>query len=311
MIDFNWVQFFEQHNIEYSTAGHSNVEIHCIWCGAEDQSHHLSVSIEGFGYHCWKNNRHSGINPTRLVHALLNCSWEQAIRITGQVALPNDFLSQVQGTLQPPAEANVDIKLPDEAKPLSNLPSCQPFIGYLKRRGFTQPQINQFNDNYDLHYCTRGLYAGRVIFPIYSRRKLVAFTGRTIHQSVELRYKAEGPTTQHLIWYDRLMKMDADTIYLCEGPFDSLKVNVFGQQYGICSTCFFTSGPSDAQVNLLSELVLKFKHRYLLLDQGATMMAMLSSSKFDPMDVIIKQLPPGVPDPGALTPQQFLQLIHK
>ena len=303
---FDLIQFLEQHRIEYKTSGanvgRGNLTIHCPYCGAADESYHLSVSLEGLGFRCWREHQHRG-SITKLVKELTGCSWEHAKQITGQqsINLTNDFASQVQACFQTPVIENTNLKLPPEFKPLSNLPSCRPFLNYLKKRGFSLHDLDGFN----LQYATRGLFAGRIIFPIYFKHKLVAWTGRTIHKSVELRYKAEGPTTQYLLWHDDILKTDAETIYLCEGPIDSLKMNVLGNKYGICSTCFFTSGPSVAQIDLLYELLPKFKYRFLLLDQGTVNIA----GPLNSLKVVIKQLPSGIKDPGILNAKQFSNLF--
>src|SRR6185312_5603411 len=80
---FDWEQFLDNHGIDYVTTGHNarrgNIGIACPWCG-NDPSHHLGISTNGRGYHCWRNEAHSGKAPHRLVMALLGAK-ESALRV--------------------------------------------------------------------------------------------------------------------------------------------------------------------------------------------------------------------------------------
>src|SRR5271157_5295521 len=105
-VTFDWVSFLETNQIPYVTSGpsvtKSHVACHCPWCGVDDPSEHLSISLIGQGFRCWRQPLHSGKNPAKLIQALLGCSWEQANNLAGNAkTLPTDFLSKMKASLIP------------------------------------------------------------------------------------------------------------------------------------------------------------------------------------------------------------------
>ena len=329
---FDWIAFFRQHNINYVDSGPNvskgQIAIRCPWCGHSDPSQHLSISLEGKGYRCWRNHDHRGKSPVRLIQALIRCTYEQAAAIAGvNINIPENFYQQVQNQLAPivSSEKRSGLKFPIEFKTFQGLPSGKPFIRYLRdERGFTEWQMVQLIKMYELRYCKLGPYKDRIIFPIIYQDEMVSWTGRTIWPDVSPRYKvlsadsekaafegyppAVGSDKDYLLGFDWLIKTDCDTIYLCEGPFDAAKVSVLGRDHGICATCFFTAAPSQKQVDLLYELLPRFKHRSLLLDQGTLSTALSIKSRLLYLDIGITELPKGMKDPAMLYEKQLLSL---
>ena len=324
----DWPKFLDTYNISYSTSGpntsRGSIVTHCVWCGASDKSQHLSISLEGKGFRCWRNRQHAGRNPAKLIQILLSCSWEQAIQLAGQQrSLPNDFMNKVRSSLtkQEEIKSLYNLRIPKEFKEFSNLPSCIPYLEYITKRGFTIDDANQ----YQLYYATQGLYKGRVIFTIHHDGKLVGWTGRTIYPSEELRYKsltskvdkakengeipAPRPIGHFLLFSDLIAESDADTIILCEGPFDALKVNVLGKSLSAVATCFFTNTPSKQQINLLHELLPRFKNRYLMLDQGTFGKTVKTRSDLLSLNVTALHLPQEIKDPALITTVKMLSDI--
>jgi hypothetical protein len=270
-------------------------------------------------FRCWREpDRHKGGNPARLVQVLLGCSFEHAQRIVGHnVNIPSNLSARVRSLFQPPPQrTHPHLTLPTCFKQLNHKSVlCRPFIHYLSQRGFTSlPALNRRG----LHYATTGPFRGRIIFPIYHDDQLVNWTGRTIYPSEPIRYKtlrtdeAVGSITDYLLWYDELMKTDANTIVLVEGPFDALKVMSLGQRHGIVATCFFTSTASATQVDLLHSLLPHFDRRFLLLDQGTLPKALAITSRLRDLGVQRVNLPRGISDPGSLeNEEQLLKLLWK
>lgn len=328
-----WIEFFERHSIPYVESGpnvsQGNVAIACPFC-LDDPSHHMSVAINGAGWRCFRNKEHRGKNPVRLVQALLKCSHEQAQQLSGMRAIPTDFLGYVRSKLnqsnQNQSSQRRELKLLSEFKPFSETkPSCRPFLAHMrsKKRGFDD--INFINEH-GLRYCTNGPFRYRIIFPIEHEHTLVTWTGRAINNAF-LRYKtlspdadkareerlprAVGKISSYLFEFDYCMEADADTIYLCEGPFDALKMIALGRRHGVVATCFFTAGPSDEQILLLHTLLPKFKRRMLLLDRGTLPAALKFSADLRALNVGITHIPQEFKDPGELTRQAFLDLVDK
>lgn len=324
---FEWQRFCEQNGIEFAQGGantsRDNITVHCPFCGSADPSQHMSINLQGKGWRCWRHPQHRGKNPARLVQALLNCDWQRASQIVGQaIYVPSDFLDRVRGTINPPKiEKRPGLKVPSEFKRFQGLPSELPYANYLYGRGFTDEEIAGMSSRYSMRYCTSGPFRGRIIFLVRYTGELVAWTGRSISKYEELRYKALsvdperttamgyeaalGPISHYLLWWDRLQNVDADTIVLCEGPFDALKVDVLGRRFGICATCFFTSSPTDAQIDLLHELCPQFKKRILLLDKGTFALGMRVVSRLSGLGVRTYEIEHGLKDPGEHTPETF------
>jgi hypothetical protein len=328
---FDWLATLTNYQVPFSTSGKNvskgNFVVHCPFCGHEDQGQHMSVALKGRGWRCFRRPEHKGQHPARLLAALLHCSLDQAIRLVGDaVYVPEDFMGAINAALSTAAPARAKpLKMPSIFKtfePGSHArPSARPYIRYLiGKRGFSAKQVNGLTARYGLRYCTSGPYAGRIIFPVRKGPDLCSWTGRAIGHST-LRYKslspdpekaeseglppAMGPISDYLLFHNLIKKSDADTLYLCEGPFDALKVSVLGQSRGAIATCCFTASPSASQVNELHGLFPKFKRRILLLDNGTLPTTLRVASLFAGMGLEIGQLPNKVKDPGDLTQAQF------
>lgn len=320
---FDWAAFLDQNRIEYATSGanvsQGNIALHCPFCGDEDESQHLSVSLQGKGWSCWRNVTHRGKNPTRLVAALLSCSYERARQLTDDnTFLPEDFLGRVTDLMSPrPVVPLPTLELLPSFKPLSDLPTCQSFLRYLQRRGFPVDHPEQLTKRYGLHYCLRDQFTRRIIFPVHVGGQLVTWTGRTIYPDVQPRYKtltvdaeraaandlpvAHLRITDAVLWFDDLLRSSRRrALYLTEGPMDALKVRVLGRPHGIEATCLFTNRISDRQVELLHQLVPLFDEAFVLLDASALPAAMRVSDALAGLRVPVKQLPASIKDPGDL-----------
>lgn len=328
---FNWISFLDSHNIYYATSGpnvsRGNIAVHCPFCGAADKSQHMSIHLDGRGWKCFRNKQeHKGKSPVYLVQALLNTTLERAKAIVGDsVFIPDDFMGAVMKQLQPPTPAKKKrLIMPDEFIPIEDNYKCKHALAYLTGpdRQFTKEQVLHLTRDYGLRFAKRGPQKDRIIFPVEFEGQLVSWTGRTIHKSVDLRYKtlsvepedpnepaALGPINDYLLWYDLLTGDDGDTLILCEGPFDALKVMVLGLDHGIDATCFFTASPSARQIDLLHDIADRYKYRYLLLDRGTLGTAMRTSALMSAIQMRILSLPSNVKDPGLLDEKGLLKLL--
>lgn len=329
---FDWLTFLDQHRIEYTSAGSNmgrgHIAIRCPWCG-DDPSHHLEVSLDKPVYKCWRNQTQHKGNWTWLVKTLLGCSIADAQAIVGSKSRHEGNLEDFVSKLFDPASVAPDkrrLKLLDEFKPfVEGKPSARPFIRYLDRRGFWLPEPEQLTARYGLRYTTRGPFSDRIIFPVIYEGRLIAWTARTIH-NLEPRYKALtidaesaakqgiapalGPISHYLLWYDRLMKCNAHTIILVEGPFDAMKVDLLGRAHGIRATCCFTAAPTDNQIMHSRTLFPRFKRRCLLLDRGAVGSTMHTIARLATLRVEALHLPEEFKDPGELqTTKQLLDIL--
>ena len=332
---FDWLEFFDRHGIEYDAAGpnvsRGHVVVHCPFCGTEDHGRHLSVHLGGRGWRCWRRGKaHSGKSPVRLVMALTGCSLDAARQLAGGArALPDDFLSSVRAAMgrDAPTEGEErELSLPAEFLPFDARRASRPFLRYLTGRGFSNAQVARMTRRSGLRFATAGLFHGRIIFPVVDRGRLVSWTGRTISARNDLRYlslthdeesaaekgvePALGPISDYVLWRDRLAEADADTFVLVEGPFDALKVDVLGRKHGIVATCCFTAAPSDAQLDILADLLPRFRRRFLLLDRGTIATAMRVLADAQGLGLRFLRLPDGYKDPGDLDSRAFSALFR-
>ena len=327
---FDMIRFFDTRGIPYATAGvnvsRGNVATHCPFCGPADEGQHLSVSIDGKGWRCWRHPDHRGKSPVGLVAALLNCSFEQAKQITGSdVFVPDDFMNRMQALLYPqatPAKAQQELLMPPTFKRFTGLPSARPYENYLFERGYVRKDLERLSKRYGLRYAVAGPFRGRIIFPIRFERELMSWVGRTISRNQELRYKALsddaeraedeglpaalGKLTDFLLWFDKMRGGDA--LFLCEGPFDALRVDWVGRGHGFNATCCFTAAPSRAQIALLHTLAPLYRRRFVLLDAGAAHTAMRVSAELSALRFEIATLPAGIKDPAEMKKRGLREL---
>lgn len=311
MVFFKWQQLFEERGIHYVTSGPNvskgHCAIHCPFCGDGDQSEHMSVSLTSDGWRCWRNpTEHAGLKPHRLLIAL-GLSPAAAVALVGDQAPPvqSDFLSQVQGMLEPSSTPMLDpvvLEEPNEFRGLEEYTTASaPYIRYLNSRGLSLSDATFFF----LRYAISGEQAGRIIFPVKNfSGELMGWTGRAISKRNTLRYKDEGPIKDYLWRQNDLMNMIGDTLVVCEGPFDALKVCSLGKFQNITATCVFTSAPSPSQRTALRLLRSNFKRIVVVFDVGNEPAALRLSGTLPFVNFAF--LPVGVKDPAELLNLRFL-----
>jgi hypothetical protein len=328
---FDWLTFLQSNNIDHVTTGHNArryvIAIKCPFC-ADDPSHHMGISTRGRGYNCWRNHDHSGKSISRLIVALLGCSYEQANNIVGAGEAygitEETFESEMLRSLgakpeykSKPVSNTKGLEFTQDFYPLADYGLCRKVaIPYLEDRGYTYDDVQELAGRFDLQFASTGPYSYRITIPVYHKGKLVNWTGRTVTDD-PMRYKslstdpekaaAQGlpvapMNIKHCLFdYDALMD-GGDTIAVCEGPFDAMRISFFGEEYGIIGTCVFSKSPLVEQIDLLSTVCNRFSRRCLLFDTDAfdAKLSIPDSLGFEAI-----QLPPGYGDPGELDMRGF------
>src|SRR5215467_14209702 len=167
----DWPELLRQYRVEYAEGSGRNVSrgyiaVKCPFCGPADESQHLSINLQRGSWRCWRDTRHRGRDPTRLLMALLRCSQAQAQRLLGPeyAIMPSSLGSAVRAKLEPaPAEEPEALILPEEFRPLKSEPPARRFLVYMRGRGFELPAI--IARRYGLLYCTHGTWQDRIVFP--------------------------------------------------------------------------------------------------------------------------------------------------
>lgn len=335
---FDWVAFLRRHRIPYVTDGpncsRDHVNIKCVFCGQSDHSEHLGISLKGKGWHCWRNAAHKGRSNAKLVQAILKCSYEEAVQITGgEKPLPGQtsVADQLRGMLRSPhnsVAAPERIALPASFKRLLEPDRFgEQFWGYLRERGYRDQHIRWLAENYDLRYTVRGNFAYRLIIPITDRQgRLKSWTGRSINPKEKKRYdtvrvwrpdlKAPEqpygllPSNSLLLGLPLLWNCpNPKVLIICEGPFDAFRVSVTGHALGVYGTCLFGLNFTPAQQALVSDLAVRFPKRRLIIDPGEALQALRIASKSSGLVSI--RMPGDAKDLDELTPTEVFTLCWK
>lgn len=321
---FDWHQFFDDNGIEYVSGGRNlskgNIAIRCPFCGDDDPSQHMNVSVKGKGWRCWRDAEHGGISAARLIQALLKCTWAEAAQLAGTKDQPlpvnEEYLARLQ-ELYPSERITRLPRLttPKEWRPLHNATgiSANLLMEYIRQRGYSKHDANQLAARYDLQYT---LSEKRIIFPIRDEQaRLVNYTARTINPRNSIRYKtAPGEQSakrmsECLLDLPRLLRTEGEALIVCEGPFDAPRIGWIGEALGIYATCVFTQNISEAQIALLLQLhYLKFKRLFILFDQAAMAHALKAQAALSGSELLF--VPEGVKDPGEMSPAQVLALCR-
>lgn len=315
----NWVEFLTDNHIPYVTRGpntkRGEVSVRCPWCGEDDPSEHLGISLAGEAWGCHRNASHRGKGPLRLVQALLGCSFAQAKLIIGQFgAADPEALNQALAALlahpEAPKAATGPIKgltLPPECRTISQTGTMSRYWEYLYDRGFDDP--DRLASNYILKGCVTGRWKDRLIIPVYQSKELVAWTGRALtNPIIAPRYLSSSEIIKTAIYNEDELLEGGKVLFITEGPFDALKIDWYGFSLGARATCVFGTSITIDQIALLRILSQMFDKVVLLLDDDAI------ETSFNTIEWLPKAtigtLPEGVSDPGAMTRDQVFDLIN-
>jgi hypothetical protein len=173
----DWFSFLRQNNIPFTTTGpnasRGRVNVKCPFCGQDDPSEHMGISLRGRGWSCWRNSSHRGRSTPRIIAALLRISLAEAEQLAGgEVSLPTDV--DLGQSIRARLGGQLDVKIPrrtlDFNREFKSLDSASrfadQFYDYIYDRGYQPEQATWLVRAYDLHYATTGKFAYRIIIPV-------------------------------------------------------------------------------------------------------------------------------------------------
>jgi len=311
---FSWRSFVDRHRIEYTESGahtkRGNLYVWCPWCNDPDRDKkRLGLHLDSARFGCWKDARHRGSDPVRLIRALLRCSWEQAIEEASEGgartpihslrerldALDSTNATARRGQVHFPSEF---VRFEGEEDPPLSW-----YRGYLQRRGFPGKHADRLARRYRLRAAVGGRFDRRVILPFHDLDgRLVGWSGRAIGSKNELRYLTEGPTREVLYNGHRVLREGGRLLVITEGPFDALKVDYYGADLGIRAIAVTGLG-GTGKVGLVTTLFERggFREGVVLLDATATGQSLRMRRALGHLPFRTGRLPAGVKDPGDLT----------
>lgn len=262
-IDFQ--DLFSKHGIRYTTRQHSqgNIGINCPFCARTtdpDPSEHMGVDIKTGAWNCWRNSKHRGKKPHRLLNALLGMSYADVDNMLGVVAAPTSEFDAVFAKGKNPFAVDAE---PQSRNSLSNIALdslatfapithsvSQPHLDYLRRRGIAEQVAREFG----LLAGIIGRWAGRVIFPVFTpdSAQVVSWTARSIGAAVP-KYIAlgreHGANLKHLLYNAARLSAGGKTIVVTEGPMDAIALQQLAPESAV--TCTFGLTVSNIQIALL------------------------------------------------------------
>lgn len=316
----DWVQFLEEYSIPYTTRGPNTkkgeVSVKCPFCGEADPSQHLGISLTRERWGCLRDGQHRGRLAHTLIQALLGCSWGQAKLIAGQHSVVDpDGLDDPLPAFGLTSEAPRASIRPLDAPPshaIAPTGLTTRFWRYIEGRGFDSPQVKTVIRQYGLTACLIGRFKDRVIIPFYQQGELIGWTGRAlVNPILAPRYLSSGEAVKRTVFNEDELQLGGDTLIVCEGPFDAIKLDFFGLPQGIRATCAFGISFTTDQLYILSMLRKKFKRLVILMDQEAIGPAFDAADWLCGPNVTIGSLPEGTKDPGEMSRIAVKQLLKE
>lgn len=329
----NWLRVLNSAGVEYVERGanvkRGEINIRCPFCGNADPSHHMGLSLTTGWWACWRNAAHRGKSPLRLLVKLLRCTYARACElagITGDYVDPEGFDAVAARIMSRNDLDRVEevrrefLHLPkDETRVIDARGSTRRHWEYMVNvRGFLPQDVPAFLD-YAIVAGIGGAWQGRVILPYLVHNEIVAWTARAISADARLRYRdleIEScliPPKETLYNHDALVA-GGSSLLVVEGPLDSLKLDMYGKDWGVRAVGLSTNSMTDAQIYLLEESAHRFKRVLVMMDNASTL-GVIDSFKLKSRLQAIPNLgfvpvPFGKKDGAELTPRQVVHFAR-
>lgn len=330
----DWRKLLTEQRIPYIESG-ANVKrgelaIQCPFCGSADPSKHMGLNLETGWWSCWRNrSMHSGKSPLRLIMRLLRVPYGRAREIAG---LGDDYVDPEgfdaiaarllgrNADLRPEQMERRFLTLDRDFIPITDRIRTRRCWNYLYQRGFNGSSdagrdVDVLCSLYNLRTGTRGEWQDRIVLPYYLDGKLVTWTARAIGAAT-IRYRDLDLKTSLLNPKDTLFNHDCilaggKALVILEGPFDALKIDFYGQPYGVRAVALSTNSLKDAQTYLLQVAADRFDQVIVMMD-NKTDLGLIDSMRmkqalFFLAKVSIQKVPYDAGDAAELTPKQVIQ----
>lgn len=304
----DWQGLFESHGVDYVTRGpntkRGEISIQCPFCGADDPSHHMGISLTNEVWGCHRSAAHRGKNPIRLIAAVLGVTYRAAALIVSQYNRPDpeslsEALAALEGTPEAPAAEPEPMAMPSQFKRIHSQGLTAKFYRYLANRHFHN--VDELCELYELRCAMVGRWKDRIIIPFYQRGTLVGWTARAIGPVQNApRYLSTGAAVKETVFNYGEISLGGEILIITEGPFDAMKIDFYGRQMDVRSTCVFGTSMTLSQVAILNNMAKRFDHTVVLFDPEAIDASFGAKDWLLNHNVIVGTLPAGVEDPGSM-----------
>lgn len=196
------------------TSSKDNEQVHyCPFCHHPKKK--LQINLNTQKFHCWVCDARGN----RIVSLL------RKLKVNGKdIQKIQDIYGDDVYNYNPTEDYPEKLELPKEFiqlshKPKSVSPHYNHAISYLKMRGVSDDLIIRYN----IGYCERGDYGGRIIIPSYDvDGQLNYFIARSYYVDSKMKYK-NPPVSRNVIMFENHINWNED-ITLVEGGFDAFSV---------------------------------------------------------------------------------------
>lgn len=323
----DWRRVLTEHRIPFVERGanvkRGELNVRCPYCGSADPSYHMGLSLDTGYWACWRNQDHRGKSPVRLLVQLLRISYREAFTLAGLdpgYVDPDGFTEVMARWMNKTAVAEAPpprtLAFPTTFRDITaDRVATRKHWNYLYTRGFPEHDIDALVRIYALKADVGGRYRDRVVLPYYVEGGLVAWTARAVGPA-EIRYKdlplddCLVPIKQTLYNHDALLDPAAVKVVVVEGPFDALKLDFYGRDWGVRAVALSTNSITEEQIMLLHQHAPKFTSVVVMMD-NSTQLAIVDSMRLRQRlagipNTRIDPVPQGAKDAGELTPRQAL-----
>jgi hypothetical protein len=308
---FDLISFLEENNINYKLEGKN---IGTEWIGIEtcpscsDNRFHAALHKTNKNFTCWVCKESMWLG--KFIATVKDCTKREALDILLE-DMPEqepDLVENIKSILNSEPEKP---KLKGTQRLVEMPPSItisrfliksyKPLQDFLKARNLSREDLWE----YDIEMIVSGKYKGRIVLPIFFKRKLVAF--QTRHLTTKS-YLTEGSISKYLYKIERIN--NKYPLIIVEGIFDYINTFKFIQKFykgKVNVTTGFSKKLTYEQIKILNNL--NVDTIVFILDNDSWMDYHSSSINLNSnkTDFIIL---PKDKDPGSLTEKEFLRVFN-
>jgi len=204
-------------------------------------------------------------------------------------------------------------------RPITKTGAGKRFFDYLNSRFGSEKDTNAMITEYDLRYAIAGDYRDRIIIPVYENGWCVNWTARSIYPNSEIRYLSMDNASAAVPIKQTVFNLDCvadhggvDVLVITEGPFDAMKLDYVGHEYGLAAVSVFNTEISIEQDYLLRKALNYVGRAYVVFDEGFFMEATVASGVLVGSRCTVRpgELPSGYKDFGEM-PKEALKKYCK